>query len=62
MTPEETMMLLAQLSKDIDELRTVLIESSPLDKERKEYYNKVEQLEFIMEEVMLYEENEEAQY
>lgn len=62
MTPEEAMILLAQLSKDIDELRTVLIESSPLDKERKEYYNKVEQLEFIMEEVMLYEENEEAQY
>ena len=62
MTPEETMVLLAQLSKDIDELRVLLIESSPLDKERKEYYNKVEQLEFIMEEVMLYEENEETQY
>ena len=62
MTPEETMVLLAELSKEIDELRTVLIESSPLDKERKEYYNKVEQLEFIMEEVMMYQEDEETQY
>ena len=62
MTPEETMVLLAELSKDIDALRTVLIESSPLDKERKEYYNKVEQLEFIMEEVMSYQEDEETEY
>jgi hypothetical protein len=62
MTPEETMVLLAELSKDIDALRTVLIESSPLDKERKEYYNKVEQLEFIMEEVMMYQEDEETEY
>ena len=62
MTPEETLVLLAELSKDIDALRTVLIESSPLDKERKEYYNKVEQLEFIMEEVMSYQEDEETQY
>ena len=62
MTPEETLVLLAELSKDIDALRTVLIESSPLDKERKEYYNKVQQLEFIMEEVMSYQEDEETQY
>ena len=62
MTPEETMVLLAELSKDIDALRTVLIESSPLDKERKEYYYKVEQLEFIMEEVMSYQEDEETKY
>lgn len=48
-----------EMVKEVDELRTLLIESSPLNTQREEYYKLVDQIQFLMEELVIFEDEEE---
>lgn len=55
---QEVLKQLTEWSVRVDELRSQLILSSPLEKEREEYLDLVEKIKFIMEELIMYEEDE----
>lgn len=55
---EEVLKQLTEWSIRVDELRSQLILSSPLEKEREEYLDLVEKIKFIMEELIMYEEDD----
>jgi len=54
----EVLKQLTEWSIRVDNLRSQLILSSPLEKEREEYLDLVEKIKFIMEELIIYEEDE----
>ena len=55
---EEVLKQLTEWSIRVDELRSQLVLSSPLEKEREEYLDLVEKIKFIMEELIMYEEDD----
>lgn len=55
---QEVLKQLTEWSVRVDELRSQLILSSPLEKEREEYLDLVEKIKFIMEELIIYEEDQ----
>jgi len=58
----ENYVALTELTIEVDRLRNLLIENSELEAERKEYYLKLDQLKFLMEELIIFESEEESEY
>ena len=58
----ENYVALTELTIEVDRLRNLLIENSELESERKEYYSKLDQLKFLMEELIIFESEEESEY
>lgn len=58
---EEVMVQLSEMVKEVDELRTFLIESSPHNSKREQYYDLVNKVQFLMEEMIVFESEEEEE-
>lgn len=55
---EEMVNEMSKMVLRIEELREALIKSSPLEAERDEYRDLVEKVQFLMEELVVFEEDE----
>lgn len=55
---EEMVNEMSKMVLRIEELREALIKSSPLEAERNEYRDLVEKVQFLMEELVVFEEDE----
>lgn len=55
---EEMVSEMSKMVLRIEELREALIKSSPLEAERDEYRDLVEKVQFLMEELVVFEEDE----